>query len=159
MFAVLFICVSGRRTFQTLLPLALQFVVLQIFMDKVLCRHTLPFVLGVCSGMGCYSKWLSYTLSVGNSMETRGYRWESPTLWNGCFIAISLHLFQQSLCVALVLLRSVKCNSLWFGFAFFQTAFSDHLSVFSGQISIQTFFCFWYSLITELSTTLYKFLI
>lgn len=158
MFAVLFICVSGRRTFQTLLPLALQFVVLQIFMYKVLCRHMLPFVLGVCSGMGCYSKWLSYTLSVGNSMETCGYCWESPTLWNGCFIAISLHPFQQSLCVVLVLLRSVKCNSLWFGFAFSkQHLVTICLSSLDRYLSRS--FCFWYSLIAELSTILYKFLI
>lgn len=152
MFAVLFICASGRRTFQTLLPLALQFVVLQIFMYKVLCRHTLPFVLGVCSGMGCYSKWLSYTLSVGNSMEMCGYLWESPTLGNGCFIAISLHPFQQSLCVALVLLRSVKCNSLWFGFAFSkQHLVTIYLSSLDRYLSRP------FSVL--ISTILYKFLI
>lgn len=164
MFAVLFICVSGGRTFQLLLPLAVQFVMLQLFMFEVLCRYMLAVVLGVCSGMGCYSKWLSYTFSVGNSMETCGYLWESPTLWNGCFIVVSLDPFQHSLCVALVPLRSVKCNSLWFGFAFskqhlvaiclpsLDRCLSRPLSIFDilWSLSYLPFFTnFWYRLFTK----------
>lgn len=103
--------------------------------------------------------------SVRNSMGTCGYLWGHSKVWNGCFIVcshqqnvrrtISLPPFQQSLSVALALLRGMKvvwsCSS--------PAEFSDHLYIFIGEISIQTFIYFWHSFITKLSIILYGFLI
>lgn len=96
--------------------------------------HIQSFVwLHVSSGLGyvfgnrMLFRMILLYFSVRNSMETCGYLRGRSKVWNGCFImcshqqnvrrTISLPPFQQSLCVALVLLGSMKAISWWFGVA------------------------------------------
>lgn len=122
--AVLFICVSGRWSFQSLLLMTIWIShATNIHVQGFVWIHAF-FCLGFVFRNGMLFKMTPLYFSVGNSMGICGYLWGSSRVWNGCFIVcsywqnvrtISLHHFQQSLSVALVLWGSMNCISLWFG--------------------------------------------